>query len=988
MGDQNSNKSVDDGTNTMHVLHHQKKIIDSHLDYLSVAIDLGTSNSVLAVCDSRTNQVNVLDAAPNNRSNPKLLCSVVGYHENGERIVGCAALDDMEEYFKGNTFLVTKRMLGRRYEDSVVQQVLACLPCRKNTSKRLKSSSTDESTGGVQFRIVASGHPREYLVPEQINAAIISHLLEVVEKHYEGFTVAGYENIWESPKTVVVVCVPANYDAAQRSATRHAMEIAGISPRSIHLINEPTAAAIAHRDSYASSPPEHLTLLVYDFGGGTVDVTIVQIGFNQLEWLEKCREVFIRAGRRKRKMWSRLLEQYGENLHSQGSNYKKQVAEKLLAEALHPQLLPEKSVGISVCAVEGSSRLGGHDFTGVVLEVIMKKLKKRCRGTYLTISDEEMDRLLFHDEFRARLYRKCEEAKIALSIKKSTTVLIHLRALKTIIPDTPGQQFVRLLTNKVVSAEVQAISKIYKVTKDGQLRSIILKLTIKSDPRSGVRRYVLKWPSRFPLTRNYSVDMSTIVSFGIGAGYDAPDLMHVIRSDVSSRAELDHYFWIHCRDDGSVDDSSSRGKSSNCGGRRSPRSDAFALPVEQSYCFYARDRVVVKRWVEAFREVYGTPAERRERREMTAIYETTEGTVLHEETITRSEFERGGASYQPRGLMESRNLWEECIEPITDSLSAARMHLRDIDQVLFVGGTTFTPKIREIVGDFFPKSASLRRDRVFGAPVVAVASGAARFGATLCSHMSGRVDMMVTEVISRSLGLTVKTKSGSSSMLHMVRKGEYLPFVHAARFHPVHGFPTCDACHCPVRCMTLKCKNPCKLLQEECAIEIFEGESEQCEVNMHNRRLGEFCIDLTKFDPAITDPAKIGITVEFLLGCERDLTVTASAHIDEGERCEFTHRLNVTRTEDLVLQSREVRHMRRIEEYYVALEKSRALMSPVRLPSIDCSSEESEADLSDGVIFDSDDDELFRSPTLTPGIQTETFGSNKRQSGVDIAAIM
>ena len=93
--------------------------------------------------------------------------------------------------------------------------------------------------------------------------------MRLVEEQYEGFSVAESQNIWESPRTIVVISVPANYDAAQRKATRQAAEIAGIPSKSLTLINEPTAAAIHHRESYSTAPPEHLTLLVYDFGGGT-----------------------------------------------------------------------------------------------------------------------------------------------------------------------------------------------------------------------------------------------------------------------------------------------------------------------------------------------------------------------------------------------------------------------------------------------------------------------------------------------------------------------------------------------------------------------------------------------------------------------------------------------------------------------------------------------------------------------------------------------
>jgi molecular chaperone DnaK len=232
-------------------MHHHHT---QHLDFLCVGIDLGTSNTVCAVCDSRSKKVSVLECGDDPR-NPNLLPSVVGYYDGGKRVVGSRALDDIREYVKGNTFYLTKRLLGRRFKEARVQDVVGNVSFAKNVG------ASERST--VKFQINASGHPKPDVVPEQVNAAIVSRVLKSVESQYEGFAVGGCSDIWKSPKTVVVVGVPANYDAAQRKATRHAVEIAGISPERVHLLNEPTAAAIAHRDTFNKSPPEHMTLLVY-----------------------------------------------------------------------------------------------------------------------------------------------------------------------------------------------------------------------------------------------------------------------------------------------------------------------------------------------------------------------------------------------------------------------------------------------------------------------------------------------------------------------------------------------------------------------------------------------------------------------------------------------------------------------------------------------------------------------------------------------------
>ena len=302
-------------------------------------------------------------------------------------------------------------------------------------------------------------------------------------------------------------------------------------------------------------------------------------------------------------------------------------------------------------------------------------------------------------------------------------------------------------------------------------------------------------------------------------------------------------------------------------------------------------------------------------------------------------------------------------------------------------GTTFIPKIREMVHQRLP-TIPKRRDRAFGASLVAVARGAARFGSTLCQQMMGHCDMMVTDIISCSLGLRVKTKGGKSSMFHMVRKGEFLPFAHAARFHPVHGYPHCSACHCDKPCETIHCRNPCTQSQEECTIVVYEGESEQCENDAHNRKIGEFKIDLSSFDPPVTDPAKVGVTVEFLLDCERALTVTASAVMNESSsgrplKSRRSHRLKTERTEDLTLTDAEVRRMKRLELYYKAKQGSYA--KGVLLEEFNIEDSGSSADdESDGVAFDSEDDELFRSPAITP---SNIDMHNKRKS-MKVAAVI
>ena len=269
------------------------------------------------------------------------------------------------------------------------------------------------------------------------------------------------------------------------------------------------------------------------------------------------------------------------------------------------------------------------------------------------------------------------------------------------------------------------------------------------------------------------IDLSTIDALGLGAGRDAPDVMHVIRADPSKRAKLRNYFWVrYIETDGK----------------------------KKIRCFFAEESSVAKVWMTVLQELQGSTSDRQRREEKRCSYECTSESTLHEEVISREEFEMSAANYvspdeetdedkkelekrlealrkmngteSPISISKNprrrpRNLWTESIGPIDEAIKSANLVPTDINEVLFIGGTTFIPKIRKMVHQRLP-TIPKRRDRAFGASLVAVARGAARYGSTLCQHMMGHCDMMVTDIISCSLGLKVKAKGGKSSMLHMV----------------------------------------------------------------------------------------------------------------------------------------------------------------------------------------------------------------------------
>ena len=284
------------------------------------------------------------------------------------------------------------------------------------------------------------------------------------------------------------------------------------------------------------------------------------------------------------------------------------------------------------------------------------------------------------------------------------------------------------------------------------------------------------------------IDLSTIDALGLGAGRDAPDVMHVIRADPSKRPKLRNYFWVrYVQSDG----------------RKKIR------------CFFAEESAIAKVWITVLQELQGSTTDRQRRKEKRSSYECTSkkcivriyiyisqpsnnnnnnntGTsemTLHEEVISREEFEMSAANYVSpdeeteedkdelekrlqalrkmngtdspisirKGRRRPRNLWTESIGPIDEAIKSANLVPTDINEVLFIVGTTFIPKIRKMVHQRLP-TIPKRRDRAFGASLVAVARGAARYGSTLCQHMQGHCDMMVTDIISCSLGLKVKAK--------------------------------------------------------------------------------------------------------------------------------------------------------------------------------------------------------------------------------------
>jgi molecular chaperone DnaK len=201
-----------------------------------IGIDLGTTNSCIAIMDGA--QPRVIENAEGARTTP----SIVGFTES-ERLVGQPAKRQAVTN-ASNTIFAVKRLIGRRFDDPVI------LKDQKNMPYTIVNGGNGDAW--VQAR-------GEKYSPSQVSAFILQKMKETAES-YLGETV-----------TQAVITVPAYFNDAQRQATKDAGKIAGLEV--LRIINEPTAAALA----YGLDKKEARTIAVYDLGGGTFDITILEI---------------------------------------------------------------------------------------------------------------------------------------------------------------------------------------------------------------------------------------------------------------------------------------------------------------------------------------------------------------------------------------------------------------------------------------------------------------------------------------------------------------------------------------------------------------------------------------------------------------------------------------------------------------------------------------------------------------------------------------
>ncbi|MPC17943.1 stress-70 protein, mitochondrial-like [Portunus trituberculatus] len=203
-----------------------------------IGIDLGTTNSCVAVMEGKT--AKVITNAEGDRTTP----SVIAFTKDGERLVGIQAKRQAVTN-AGNTFYATKRLIGRRYDDEEIVKDRETVPF-----KIVKASNGDawvQTDDGKMYS------------PSQVGAFVLTKMKETGEAYLN------------TPVKNAVITVPAYFNDSQRQATKDAGQISGLNV--LRVINEPTAAALA----YGMDKTEDKIIGVYDLGGGTFDISILEI---------------------------------------------------------------------------------------------------------------------------------------------------------------------------------------------------------------------------------------------------------------------------------------------------------------------------------------------------------------------------------------------------------------------------------------------------------------------------------------------------------------------------------------------------------------------------------------------------------------------------------------------------------------------------------------------------------------------------------------
>jgi molecular chaperone DnaK len=313
-----------------------------------IGIDLGTTNSVVAVMEG--GEPTVIPTAEGGRLCP----SVVAFTKNNERLVGQTARRQAVVN-PDNTVFSVKRLMGRRYDEAEVAKAREILPYQIIEGKG----------GDARVHVPQTG--KDY-TPQEISAMILRKLADDAEA-YLGERV-----------TQAVITVPAYFNDSQRQATKDAGKIAGLEV--LRIINEPTAASLA----YGLDKEEAETILVFDLGGGTFDVSILEVGEGVVEVKATSGDTFLGGDD-----WDQRIVDYvaGEFRKDQGIDLRqdrqalqrlKEAAEKAKIE-LSTVLETEINLPFVTADASGPKHLQMR-LTRAKLEQLTEDLVERCRGPF------------------------------------------------------------------------------------------------------------------------------------------------------------------------------------------------------------------------------------------------------------------------------------------------------------------------------------------------------------------------------------------------------------------------------------------------------------------------------------------------------------------------------------------------------------------------------------------------------------------------------
>jgi len=235
-----------------------------------IGIDLGTTNSCAAIFENGVPQV--IPNLEGARTTP----SIVAFSEKGDRLVGQIA-KRQAVVNPINTIYAVKRLIGRKFDSAEISQVRGFIPYQLNRAPN----------GDIRIKI----KEQEYS-PEEIS----SHVLQYIKRYAEEYL--GYE------VTDAIITVPAHFNDSQRQATKDAGQIAGLNVK--RIINEPTAAALA----YGLNKSAHETIAVFDLGGGTFDITILEIAEGVFEVLATNGNTFLGGEDFDRRIIAWMLEEF------------------------------------------------------------------------------------------------------------------------------------------------------------------------------------------------------------------------------------------------------------------------------------------------------------------------------------------------------------------------------------------------------------------------------------------------------------------------------------------------------------------------------------------------------------------------------------------------------------------------------------------------------------------------------------------------------